>query len=258
MTDAFYHIVIPARYGSSRFPGKPLAMVAGKAMIDHVYNRAQAAVSQHGAIDVTVATDDQRILDHCRQQGIDAVMTSEDHPSGTDRVADVVDKQGWDDDTIVVCLQGDEPATPAAIIAQVALNLQRFPDASIATLCTPVKSAEEYNDRDRVKVVFDHQGYALYFSRAPIPHRRDVAAGSDFPGAFVHVGMYAYRAGFLRHYQNLEPHTLELEEKLEQLRALANGYRIHVEPAVEMPAHGVDRPEDVSAVEVLLRKQAGN
>ena len=252
MTQPPYHIVIPARYGSSRFPGKPLTDVLGKAMIEHVYDCAQTAVREYGAGEVIVATDDQRILEHCRLCGMEALMTSTDHPSGTDRVADVVTQKGWADDTIVVCLQGDEPATPAAIIGQVAENLFCYRDASIATLCAPIKTAAEYNDRDRVKVVFDNNGYALYFSRSPIPHRRDNTADSEFPPSYVHVGMYAYRVAFLHQYQSLDPHPLEVEEKLEQLRALANGFRVQVEVAVEMPAHGVDRPEDVAAIEALL------
>lgn len=252
-----FHIVIPARYGSTRFPGKPLVRVAGKAMIDHVHDRAQIAVRDHGAGMVIVATDDQRILDHCQASGIDALMTSADHPSGTDRVADIVNQKGWSDDTIVVCLQGDEPATPPEIIGQVAANLHRHDDAAIATLCAPIQTAEEYRDRDRVKVVFDNRGYALYFSRSPIPHRRDAESDSAFPASFVHVGMYAYRVGFLRQYQTLEPHPLEQEEKLEQLRALANGFRIQVDVALAVPAHGVDRPEDVASIEALLNAGSG-
>lgn len=247
-TTSQYHIVIPARYQSTRFPGKPLVEIAGKPMIQHVYERAQLTT----ATSIVVATDDERIKQFCVRTNINVLMTSAEHPSGTDRIAEVAQHQGWQDDDIVVGLQGDEPATPPAIVEQLADNIANRPEADIATLCTPIASATEYTDTDRVKVVFDNAGYALYFSRAPIPHRREQKNKNDFPAAYVHIGLYAYRCRFLQHYRSLEPHVLELEERLEQLRALANGYRIHVDITRTTPAHGVDRPEDVESIERIL------
>ena len=247
--EAEFRIVIPARYGSSRFPGKPLATIAGQPMIAHTWNCA----ANTGAADVIVATDDQRILDFCESEGMKVMLTSTDHPTGTDRVAEVVDAQSWPDETIVVCLQGDEPATPPVIVRQVARNLALNPSASIATLCAKIHTIDEYENPNRVKVVFDKQGFALYFSRAPVPYRRDGETNRDsFPEAWVHIGMYAYRAAFLRTYKTLEPHQYENEEKLEQLRALGNGYRIHVDQAEDVPAHGVDQPEDIALLEKIL------
>ncbi|MBX2885261.1 MAG: 3-deoxy-manno-octulosonate cytidylyltransferase [Granulosicoccus sp.] len=249
MAEPEFHIVIPARFDSTRFPGKPLFVIAGKAMIEHVHDRAL----ETSASSVLVATDDQRIVDHCKSRKIPVTMTDPDHASGTDRIGEVVEQQQWTDEEIVVCLQGDEPATPAVIVDQVAKNLSLHDDAAIATLCARITEQAEYLDRNRVKVVFDNNGYALYFSRASIPQRRDDTDGSsDFPDAYVHIGLYAYRCGFLRQYQTLQPHPLELEEKLEQLRALANGYRIHIEPALDVPAHGVDAPSDVPLIEKIL------
>lgn len=249
MTTSAFHVVIPARFDSTRFPGKPLYVLAGKAMIDHVYDRAR----ETSAASIIVATDDERIVNHCKAQHIPVTMTDKNHASGTDRIGEVVEQQQWADDEIVVCLQGDEPATPAVIVDQVAANLSQHADAAISTLCARITELSEYLDRNRVKVVFDDKGYALYFSRASIPQRRDAAEDAlDFPAAYVHIGLYAYRCAFLRAYRNLQPHPLELEEKLEQLRALANGYRIHIEPALDVPAHGVDAPSDVPLIEKIL------
>lgn len=221
-------------------------------MIDHVFDRA----TETSATSIVVATDDQRIVDHCKTQNIPVTMTDELHPSGTDRLGEVVDQYGWSDDEIVVCLQGDEPATPASIVDQVAHNLRDHPDAAIATLCAKIAERSEYLDPNRVKVVFSEDGYALYFSRASIPQRRDASSEADsFPDAYVHIGLYAYRCRFLRQYRDLQPHPLEQEEKLEQLRALANGYRIHIEPALDVPAHGVDSPSDVPLIEKILLQQ---
>lgn len=245
-------IVIPARYDSSRFPGKILTPLLGRPMLLHVYQRAQEA----GLGEALVATDDRRIADLCEQHGIRRVMTSPLHQSGTDRVAEVVADQRWPADTRVVCLQGDEPATPPQVIRQVADNLVVHPEAAIATLCAPVQDEEEYRNPDRVKVVFDDNGRALYFSRASIPARRaDVDTDRPFPQSWVHIGMYAYRADFLLRWQSLAPHPYEQEERLEQLRALANGCMIHVEAAQVIPAHGVDRAEDVDSIEAILKRQ---
>ncbi len=253
MAASSYNIVIPTRYDSSRFPGKPLAEIAGKPMILHVYMLARLT----RAARIIIATDDARIETYCSAQGMEVMMTSTEHLSGTDRIAEVVDRCGWTDDEIVVCLQGDEPATPYCIVDQVAANLAQHKEADIATLCSPITDAQEYYDSDRVKVVFNNQGYALYFSRASIPHRREALESDGIPAAHVHVGLYAYRCHFLREFSTLQAHRLELEERLEQLRALAYGYRIHVDVATDVPAHGVDRPEDVASIEkILLRKQS--
>lgn len=247
-----FNIVIPARYESSRFPGKPLVEIAGKPMILHVYERAMKTAAQN----IIIATDDHRIESYCLTQGMKVAMTSATHPSGTDRIAEVVELQQWSEEAIVVGLQGDEPATPYKIVDQVAANLAANPQADIATLCSPITQLEEYQDTDRVKVVFDTHGNALYFSRAAIPHRREQTTEGKFPAAYVHIGIYAYRCRFLRVFSTLEPHILEQEERLEQLRALGHGYRIHVDIASDVPAHGVDRPDDIASIENILNKGA--
>lgn len=240
-------VVIPARYASTRLPGKPLRMLAGKPLIQHVYERALAA----GFASVLIATDDERIRQTAMQFGATVVMTSPDHPTGSDRLAEVARLQAWDDETIVVNLQGDEPLTPKANLLQLAKNLALMPQASIATLATPIYTEEELNDPNVVKVVRDEQGMALYFSRAPIPYQRDKnVTVSDY--ALRHVGMYAYRARFLRAFANLAPTMPEQLEKLEQLRALSHGYAIHVDIAAELPGPGVDTEADVATVVSLL------
>lgn len=242
-------VVIPARFASSRLPGKPLRLLAGKPLIQHVYERALAA----GFETLIVATDHEHIRQVCESIGATAAMTSSQHETGSDRLAEVVQQQGWADDTIVVNLQGDEPLTPVANLHQLAGNLAQYPSASIATLATPLYSHEEFHDPNAVKVVRDAQGFALYFSRAPIPYPRDGASDvSQF--ALRHVGMYAYRAGFLKAFAQMPAAAIEQLEKLEQLRALANGYRIHVDIAKELPGLGVDTESDVQKVEALLRQ----
>ena len=240
-------LVIPARFASLRLPGKPLRLLAGKPLIQHVYERALAA----GFETLIVATDHEQIRQVCESIGATVAMTSSQHETGSDRLAEVVQQQGWADDTIVVNLQGDEPLTPVANLHQLAGNLAQYPSASIATLATPLHSHEEFHDPNAVKVVRDAQGFALYFSRAPIPYPRDGASEvSQF--ALRHVGMYAYRAGFLKAFAQMPAATIEQLEKLEQLRALANGYRIHVDIAKELPGLGVDTESDVQKVEALL------
>ena len=240
-------LVIPARFASLRLPGKPLRLLAGKPLIQHVYERALAA----GFETLIVATDHEQIRQVCESIGATVAMTSSQHETGSDRLAEVVQQQGWADDTIVVNLQGDEPLTPVANLHQLAGNLAQYPSASIATLATPLHSHEEFHDPNAVKVVRDAQGFALYFSRAPIPYPRDGASEvSQF--ALRHVGMYAYRAGFLKAFAQMPAATIEQLEKLEQLRALANGYRIHVDIAKELPGLGVDTESDLQKVEALL------
>lgn len=242
-------LVIPARYASSRLPGKPLRELAGKPLIQHVHERALAA----GFATVLVATDDERIRRVCEGFGAQVAMTATTHETGSDRLAEVVQQQGWGDDTIVVNLQGDEPLTPVANLHQLAKNLTDYPQASIATLATPIILEDDFTNPNIVKVVRDEQGLALYFSRAPIPFQRD--AGIALEGyALRHIGMYAYRAGFLKAFAGMQPSLPEQLEKLEQLRALSHGYRIHVDIAVEIPGVGVDTEDDAFKVAALLSK----
>jgi len=245
-----FHVVIPARYASTRLPGKPLLDIGGTTLVQRVVERACAS----GAAEVLVATDDARIADAVhdpRAAGVPiALMTDPSLPSGTDRVAAVAATRGWDDDTLVVNVQGDEPFLPPALVAQVADLLAPDPRAGIATLATPILSLEEFLDPNVVKVVTARDGAALYFSRAPIPWTRDAAPAGltsqrDCGGALRHVGLYAYRVGVLRQVTRLPPSALEQREKLEQLRALENGVRIAVGRCVEVPAPGVDTPADL-------------
>jgi 3-deoxy-manno-octulosonate cytidylyltransferase (CMP-KDO synthetase) len=245
-----FHVVIPARYASTRLPGKPLLGIAGRPMIQHVVERACAS----GADEVLVATDDARIAaavsDPRRPGAAIAVMTDAALPSGTDRVAAVAIARGWSDATLVVNVQGDEPFLPCALVDQVAALLERDASAGIATLATPVASLRDFMDPNVVKVVVSGDGGALYFSRAPIPWSRDgapsgIASQRDFEGALRHVGLYAYRVGVLRRITALTPSPLEQREKLEQLRALENGVRIAVGECVESPLPGVDTPDDL-------------
>lgn len=245
-----FHVVIPARFASTRLPGKPLLEIAGRPMIQHVVERACASAAD----EVIVATDDARIAaavrDPRRPGTPIAVMTDTALPSGTDRVAAVAIARGWSDATLVVNVQGDEPFLPWAMINQVAALLEEDIAAGIATLATPVVSLEEFLDPNAVKVVVSADGGALYFSRAPIPWTRDgapagIASQRDFSGAFRHVGLYAYRVGVLRRISALPPSPLEQREKLEQLRALENGIRIAVGVCAERPMPGVDTSEDL-------------
>ncbi|MBA3582381.1 MAG: 3-deoxy-manno-octulosonate cytidylyltransferase [Gammaproteobacteria bacterium] len=232
-------VAIPARYQSTRFPGKPLVEIHGKPMVQHVYERAVAS----GATRVVVATDDQRIAQVVRAFGGEVCMTRA-HPSGTDRLAEVVQQLNLSDDTILVNVQGDEPMIPPLNIAQVAHNLAQHTDASIATLVVPIEDAEERDNPNIVKVVFNQQGYALYFSRAAIPYVRDQ---QDVAQAkyYRHIGIYAYRAAYLGRYTAQPPAPMEQAECLEQLRALYLGDRIHVAIAQQTPPPGIDTPEDL-------------
>lgn len=238
--------VIPARYASSRLPGKPLADIGGKPMVVHVAERGR----ESGADEVIVATDDERIRDAVVKHGHAALMTRADHATGTDRIAEVALARGWDDERIVVNVQGDEPRIPARLIQSVARQLADHPDADIATACHPIREAAEMFDPHAVKVVMDRHGYALYFSRAPIPYARDAFKADRTklpPGlpAFRHLGMYAYRCRFLKAYAGIAPAAIEQFEALEQLRALAQGYRISVAVTEDAPEPGVDTPEDL-------------
>lgn len=248
-----FKVAIPARYGASRLPGKPLRELAGKPMLAHVHARAV----ESGAEQVVIATDDDRIRIAAEGFGAQVCMTNPGHPSGTDRLAEVARRFQWPERTIVVNLQGDEPLIDPQLLRALAADLAAHPDAAIATLCTPIHTAQELFNPNVVKVVRDQDGYALYFSRAPIPWERDAFAddkttmpiGSQH---FRHVGLYAYRAGFLEHYSQLTPTRLEQAESLEQLRALWHGARIHVRVTEQPPGHGVDTEEDLQRVGKLL------
>ncbi len=244
-----FHVVIPARYASTRLPGKPLADIAGKPMVAWVAGRA----AQSGAGEVWVATDHEEVLAAARRHGFSACMTRADHATGTDRIAEVAAARGWADDAIVVNLQGDEPLMDPALVRRVAENLAAHPEASIATAAHPLSGAADFFSPDVVKVVLDCEGYALYFSRAPIPWARDEFARDrerlpeGFP-ALRHIGLYAYRAGFLRRFSSLAPAPPERTEALEQLRALWHGHKISVAVTGEAPAAGVDTPGDLERV----------
>ena len=247
-----FTVLIPARYASTRLPGKPLSDILGKPMVVRVAERARAS----GAERVVIATDDDRIRDAALEHGIDAVLTRSDHPTGTDRLAEAAAQLKLEDRAIVVNVQGDEPLLEPTLIREVAEELRAHADASIATACHLIEDPQEAFNPNVVKVVLDHAGYALYFSRATIPWARDAfAAGRErlplgLP-LYRHYGLYAYRVGFLRHYPSLTPAPIERFEALEQLRALWHGYRIAVKITAGTPAPGVDTQEDLERVRAL-------
>ncbi|WP_415881397.1 3-deoxy-manno-octulosonate cytidylyltransferase [Neptuniibacter sp. QD72_48] len=250
-----FSVIIPARYASTRFPGKPLADLNGKPMVQHVYERACESEADR----VLIATDDQRIADVAQSFGAEVCMTSSDHPSGTDRLQQVVSDLGYYADDIVVNVQGDEPLVPARIINQVAHNLRAEPEASIATLSEPITDIESLLNPNVVKVVSDVRGMALYFSRAPIPWPRNSFAEDTnrnvMPEGFAwqrHIGIYAYRVKLLNDFVKWPPAPIEETECLEQLRAMWNGARIHVAEADEQPPAGVDTPEDLERLRRLF------
>jgi 3-deoxy-manno-octulosonate cytidylyltransferase (CMP-KDO synthetase) len=251
-----FTVVIPARYASTRLPGKPLLEIAGKPMIQHVYERATESAADR----VLVATDDARIVEAVNDFGGESMMTSPHHSSGTDRIEEVARELGLAEDQLVVNVQGDEPLIPAAVIDQVAANLATNPGAGIATLCEPIDSMEDFLNPNIVKVVREESGLALYFSRAPIPWDRDgfsegTVAAVVPPGARRHLGIYAYRVSLLKDFVAWPPAELENRESLEQLRALANGARIHVADAAAPVPPGVDTAADLEAVRALIDGQ---
>jgi len=238
-----FQVIIPARYASTRFPGKPLADIGGKPMVVHVCERA----AKSGAAAVHVATDDERIAAAVRAHGHQAIITRADHASGTDRLAEAARKLRLKDSSIVVNVQGDEPLIAPRLIAQVARILERKPRASVSTACHAIHDAASLANPNVVKVVFDAEGYALYFSRAQIPHPRE-------PGAtcYRHAGIYGYRVSFLKKYSRLKASPLEKAEALEQLRVLWHGHRIAVAVSETEIPPGVDTPQDLEAVRRII------
>jgi 3-deoxy-manno-octulosonate cytidylyltransferase (CMP-KDO synthetase) len=245
-------VLIPARFASTRLPGKPLSDIVGKPMVVRVAERARAS----GAERVVIATDDERIRAAALEHGIDAVLTRSDHATGTDRLAEAATQLKLEERAIVVNVQGDEPLLDPALIRDVAEELRAHADASIATACHLIDDPQEAFNPNVVKVVLDRAGYALYFSRATIPWARDAFAATrdklplGLP-LYRHYGLYAYRVGFLRHYPSLAPAPIERFEALEQLRALWHGHRIAVKITTGTPAPGVDTAEDLERVRAL-------
>ncbi|PCJ90424.1 MAG: 3-deoxy-manno-octulosonate cytidylyltransferase [Porticoccaceae bacterium] len=253
-----FTVVIPARYSSTRLPGKPLKDIAGISMIQRVYQQAQKSK----ATQVIVATDDQRVVDEVKRFAGEVCLTSEDHQSGTDRLQEVATKYSFSDDHIIVNVQGDEPLIPPAVINQVADNLAAHMDAGVATLCEPIENDADFTNPNVVKVVADARGMALYFSRAPIPWPRDsdkannrVEGMSSTLKPMRHIGIYAYRVAMLNHFIHWPMAPIEALECLEQLRFMWNGERIHVDQAKALVPGGVDTEEDLQRVISLLNQE---
>jgi 3-deoxy-manno-octulosonate cytidylyltransferase (CMP-KDO synthetase) len=252
-----FHVVIPARFAASRLPGKPLLVIGDRPLIQWVWQCARAS----GAASVVVATDDDRIFESARSFGADCLMTSPQHASGTDRIAEVVRAKGFAADDIVVNLQGDEPMIPAVVVNEVAEALSARPQIDIATAAAPIQSLAEFLDTSCVKALRAGDGRALYFSRAPVPWPRDsVTAGlpTRFAGAWRHIGIYAYRVRSLLQFASWPPTPLEEAERLEQLRALEHGMGIHLVALSEAPPAGVDRLEDLERVRAALVRGGGS
>jgi len=250
-----FKIIIPARFASTRLPGKALKPLLGLPMIQHVYQRAM----ETSASEVIVATDHNDIVQAVEKFGGNVMMTKVDHPTGTDRISEVIQAQSWSDDTIVVNLQGDEPHIPAQLIQATAEALADNSQCDIATLATKITSIDEVLNPNRVKIVLNNNHEALYFSRAAIPYNKkwNIETESkwqiDYP-YYHHIGLYAYTVGFLKQFPSLTPCPIELAESLEQLRALCYGYRIFVSVIDSSPGHGVDTEADLQRVEKLLSK----
>jgi 3-deoxy-manno-octulosonate cytidylyltransferase (CMP-KDO synthetase) len=248
-----FHVIIPARFGATRLPGKPLLAIAGRPLIQWVWQSAVAS----GADSVLIATDDERIRGAAAQFGAECIMTSPDHASGTDRIAEAVRARRLAPDDIVVNLQGDEPAMPSDVVARVAGVLRDIPGSDIGTAAAPIESLRDFLDPNCVKAVRAADGRALYFSRAPVPWPRDSVAASGptaFSGAWRHIGIYAYRVRSLLQFAAWPPAQLEMTEKLEQLRALEHGMHIHLVTLNETPPAGVDTPEDLERVRAVLQR----
>lgn len=249
-----FTVLVPARLASTRLPDKPLADIAGVPMVARVAQRA----AQSGAARVVVAADHASILAACQAHGVEAILTRQDHPSGSDRLAEACEQLGLDGDAVVVNVQGDEPLIDPALIDAVAAALLARPDAAMSTAVHAIDSVADYLNPNVVKAVLDAQGNALYFSRAPIPWWRDGAAPGvppaqlPSPAPLRHIGIYGYRAGFVRRFPMLPPSPLEGIEALEQLRALWHGHRIAVHVSDAAPGPGVDTPEDLARVRALF------
>ena len=245
------HIVIPARFASSRLVGKPLLEIHGRAMILRVVDQAKKV---QGFDDLCVATDDVRIAELCRAEGVDVVMTDPQHPSGTDRLSEVARIKGWDAQDIIVNVQGDEPLLPAQLVQQVADLLVEKPQCSMSTLCEPIHALEEFQRDSIVKVVMSNFNEALYFSRSPIPYDRDgakQAVATLHQQAFRHLGLYAYRVSLLQDYVTWDMGQLEQLESLEQLRVLENGHRIAIHVAAVNLPPGVDTQADLDRLNAM-------
>jgi 3-deoxy-manno-octulosonate cytidylyltransferase (CMP-KDO synthetase) len=248
-----FHVVIPARFGSTRLPAKPLLEIGDRPLIQWVWQSAVAS----GAASVLVATDDERIRAAALKFGADCLMTSPHHVSGTDRIAEVVRAKGFAADDIVVNLQGDEPMMPAEVVARVAQGLHDIAGSDISTAVAPIQSLQEFLDPNCVKALRACDGRALYFSRAPVPWPRDSIAAerpASFLGAWRHIGIYAYRVRSLLQFAAWPPTPLEMTEKLEQLRALEHGMHIHLVTLSVPPPAGIDTPEDLARVRAELQK----
>lgn len=245
-----FKVVIPARYASSRLPGKPLLDIAGKPMVIRVAEQA----SKSGASEVVIATDFEKIIQAGNDYGFEAMMTRVDHASGTDRIAEVAQALHWDDDAIVVNVQGDEPLIEPQLIQEVALMLAHSKDAVMATACHPIHDEASMLNPNVVKVVLDTNGNAMYFSRSPIPYPRDDAHKQNIK-AHRHIGIYAYRVGFLKQYAELCVTELEQIESLEQLRVLYHGYKIAVTLTSNAPATGVDTQADLEDVRRIFAQR---
>ncbi len=251
-----FHVIIPARFASTRFPGKPLADIGGKPMIQRVYEKA----TQSKAKSVVIATDDNRISKIAQKFGATVCMTSTHHQSGTDRIAEATELLEFDEDEIIVNIQGDEPLIDPEIINQAADDLDKNEYAEVSTLCDPIKDAQQIFDANIVKIILDQDGYALYFSRAPIPWNRDKFSlekqdYSDpviFDCYYRHIGIYAYRVNFLQEYVTWKPCMLEIVERLEQLRMLFNGVNIYVGLAKGKTGIGVDTLNDLEKIRKLI------
>lgn len=252
-TTTAFRVVIPARLGSTRLPEKVLRPIAGRPLLQYVHE----AACRSGAAEVVVAVDDPRVAAACVAFGANVAMTSPAHNSGTDRINEVARSRGWSADTLIVNVQGDEPLMPPAMIREAAELLAGDAEAEIATLCHPLQAREDWLNPNFVKVVMNHRGHALYFSRAPIPWKREgVSRESPLPAglAYRHIGLYAYRAGALARFAALPPSPLEQCESLEQLRSLENGLRIRVGISAVPPPRGVDTEEDLRQVAAIIEQ----
>lgn len=247
------HVIIPARFASTRLPGKALVDIAGKPMVQHVYERALEA----GLDSVLIATDDQRIVDAVRKFNGGVVLTKTSHQSGTERIAEVIEQLKFDDHDIVINLQGDEPLIPPSLIRQVAEDLKAQPSVPMSTLCEPIERIDEIFNPGITKVLMDAEGFAIYFTHAPLPWYRDGFSiePKKLPEGFIfyrHIGLYAQRIAFIKKYVSWNPSPIEKIEALEQLRVLWYGEKIHVAVACVKPGLGIDTPEDLASVRKML------